>query len=229
MKLSIIIPVYNEEKTIAEVITKIKDIKLPKDLTKEIIVVDDGSKDNSQSILRRIKGIKLFSHETNKGKGAAVRTGLNNAKGDIIVIQDADLEYNPQQIPQVISPILSKEAEVVYGLRFLKKGNENWKLPAHYVGNRILSFLTNLLYGCNLSDMETGYKAFTKKAKESINLESNDFGFEVEFTAKICKKGFKIKEVPIKYRPRLWNEGKKITWKDGAKAFYYLIKFRFIK
>lgn len=223
--LSIIIPVYNEEKTIDVLITKVKNIKTA--LKKEIVVVNDGSKDKSLEILKKINGIKLLSHDKNKGKGASLITGLKNCTGDIIAIQDADLEYDPEQIPELIKPILENETEIVYGSRFLGKNNQNWKIPLHYIANVILSFLATLLYGCKITDVETCYKVFTKKVKNSINLESNDFGFEIEFTAKTCNEGFKIKEMPIRYTPRLWVEGKKINWKDGMKAFWYLFKFKF--
>lgn len=222
-KLSIIIPVYNEEKTIKKLLEKVKQVKLP--LKKEIIVINDGSSDNSFEILKNFKNIRLTSHEKNKGKGAAIKTGLKYCTGDIIIIQDADLEYDPNQIPYLIKPILENKTEIVYGSRFLRKNNKKWALPHHYIGNRIISLIASFLYNTNLTDIETCYKAFTKKVKNSINLELNDFGFEIEFTAKARRKKFKIKEIPIKYIPRLWKEGKKITWKDGIKALIYLFKF----
>jgi len=223
-KISVIIPVFNEEKTIKEIIHLVKKVKLP--LKKEIIVINDGSTDSSLDILKGMKAINLFSHNNNLGKGAAVRTGLKHATGDVIMVQDADLEYNPLQIPSLIQPILRNKAEIVYGSRFLNPDNENWKIPSHYIGNLALSLLIRIMYRCKITDVETCYKAFTKKVKNSVHLELNDFGFETEFTAKSCKKGFKIMDVPIRHYPRLWNAGKKINWKDGIKAFFYLIKFR---
>ena len=223
MKLSIIIPVYNEEKTILKLINNIKSINFP--INYELIIVNDGSTDSTSEKLRKLN-INLIEYKENKGKGFAVRKGLRSCKGDIIAIQDADLEYNPKQIPNLVKPILNKETEVVYGSRFLKKENQNWKIPTHYLGNRLLTSLSNLLYKCNLTDMETCYKIFTKKVKNSLNLTLNDFGLEIELTSQICKNGFKIKEIPINYYPRSWEEGKKINWKDGIKAIYYLIKCR---
>lgn len=226
-KLSIIIPVYNEEKTIKELLDKVKNVQIP--LEKEVIVIDDGSTDGSLEAVNSFKGIKLIAHRENKGKGAAVKTALRHSTGDIIIIQDADLEYAPEQIPILIKPILEKECEVIYGSRFLKESNEKWKLPLHYIGNRLLSFLANFLYGCRLTDIETGYKVFTRKVKDCLNLKLDDFGFEVEFTAQVSKKGFRIKELAIDHKPRLRKEGKKITWRDGIKAFFYMFKFCFTR
>jgi len=223
--ISIIIPVYNEEKTIKELLNRI--INLKTGLKKEIIAVDDGSKDNSHSVLEKFKGIKLISHRFNRGKGAAVRTGLSHSTGDIILIQDADLEYPPEQIPNLLAPILQNKADVVFGSRFLKKENEKWKIFSHYLGNRLISFFANLLYGKNLTDIETCYKIFTKKVKDSLDLRLNDFGFEVEFFANVCAKNYRIAELPIEYKPRVWAEGKKINWRDGVKAIWYLLKMKF--
>jgi len=227
-KSSIIVPVYNEEKTIKELLKKVKNLKIP--MKKEIIVIDDGSRDNSLKILKSFKNINLISHQKNKGKGAAIKTGLKSSKGDIVIIQDADLECDPKQIPFIIRPILENRAEIVYGSRFLMKNNQKWRIPLYSrIGNKIISFLARRLYNCNLTDVETCYKAFTKKVKNSLNLTSNDFGFEIEFTAQVCKKGFEIKELPIEYHPRPKKEGKKLSIKDGAKALIYLFKFRRIK
>lgn len=222
MKLSIIIPVYNEEKTIIKLIKDINSIKFPIDY--EIIAVNDGSTDSTSEKLRELD-VTLVEYKENRGKGFAVRKGILRSKGDIIAIQDADLEYDPKQIPNLLKPILDKETEVIYGSRFLKE-NQNWKIPSHYIGNKVLTFFTNLLYDCNITDVETCYKIFTKKVKDSLNLTLDDFGFEIELTSNICKKRFKIKELPINYCPRSWEEGKKINWKDGIKAIYYLIKCR---
>lgn len=224
-KISILVPVYNEEKTIKRVIDKLKSIKLP--LKKEIIAVNDGSKDKTLEILKKVKDIKLISHVKNIGKGAAIRTALRHSTGDIILIQDADLEYNPSQIPILIRPILDEKTKVVYGTRFLRKRNKNWKIPLHYIGNRSLTFLTELLYRSNITDMETGYKIFDKNVIKDIKIRSKKFDFEPEITAKIRKKGYKIKEIPIEFNPRDFKEGKKITWIDGIKAAYCLIYYRF--
>jgi len=232
LKLSIIIPVYNEEKTIERVVDKVKKVRIS-NVSKEIIIVDDFSTDNTRNILKNIKGkpVKVFYHEKNMGKGAAIRTALENADGGIISIQDADLEYNPQNIAKLIKPILDGNADVVYGSRFLGKklvfsGNKKTKLPLHWIGNRGLTFLTNLIYSASITDMETGCKVFKKNVIKGIRLKANRFDFEPEITAKILKKGYKIKEISIDFNPRTFQEGKKITWKDGIKAAYYLLKYR---
>jgi len=222
--LSIIIPVYNEEKTLRSIIEKVKSVHLP--LVKQIILVDDGSIDGSAAIARSISGIDLFLHDKNQGKGAAIQTGIRNATGDVIVIQDADLEYDPDDIIKLISPIIAGTHDVVYGSRFTRKENHNWAIPSHYIGNRLISCIINLLFGSELHDIETGYKAFTKKAADVLRLTLNDFGFEVEFTVQMIQNNLRIIEVPISYRSRKWDEGKKITWKDGVKAIYYILKFK---
>jgi glycosyltransferase involved in cell wall biosynthesis len=226
-KISIIVPVYNEEKTVGTMIEKLKSVELP--LEKEIIVVDDKSADNSLNILKKLEDIILLKHDKNMGKGAAVKTGLDIANGDIIMIQDADLEYSPKDIAGLIKPIIERKCEVVYGSRFLKKGNNRWKIPSHYIGNKLLSFLTTLLYGCKITDMETCYKIFSKGAMEKIKkagINAKGFEFEPEITAKTLKLGYKITELPIFFNPRGFDEGKKVNWKDGIKAIYYLIYYR---
>lgn len=232
-KLSIIIPVYNEEKTILDVINEIKKLKIV-NVTKEAIIVDDFSTDKTRDLLKNIddKSIKIFYHDKNLGKGAAVRTALKHSTGDVIAIQDADLEYNPQNIAKLIKPILDSNFDVVYGSRFLGKklsllGRKKIILPLHLIGNRGLTFLTNVIYSSEITDMETGCKIFKREVIENINLKSKRFDFEPEITAKILKKGFKIKEIPIDFKPRTFKEGKKITWIDGIKAAYYLIKYKF--
>ncbi len=219
-------PTYNEEKTLLEIINKIKAVKLS--IEREIIIVDDFSTDSTKEILKKInnQNIKIFYHKKNQGKGVAVRTGLNHITGDIIIIQDADLEYNPEDYPQLIQPILDKKTKVVYGSRFKGKMTGP-NLLSHVYGNKILTFITKLLYFQNISDMETCYKVFKKEVLNNIKLKAKRFDFEPEITAKIIKKGYKIYEVPITYKSRLFNEGKKITWRDGIKALYYLIKYRF--
>lgn len=237
MKLSIIIPVYNEEKTIKQILTRVIKAKLQSGIEKEIIVVDDGSTDKTLRVLSEFKiqklKFKFLRHNKNQGKGVAVRTGLKYTTGDFIIIQDADLEYDPNDYKRLLIPILEKKAEVVYGNRFedypLKIwGEDKTILPTHWVGNMILTLVTNLLYGSNLRDMESGYKLFSKKVLDKIDLKARRFEFEPEITAKILKRGYKIIEVPITVSPRTYKEGKKIGWKDGVIAIWTLIKYRFV-
>ena len=230
LKLSVIIPVYNEEKTIKKVIDNVKNVQL-KNIAKELVVVDDFSTDNTRNILKNIsnKTLKILFHKKNMGKGAAIRTGIQNSTGDIIIIQDADLEYNPDQYSKLLKPIIENKAKVVYGSRIaaIRRNIKNmYKL--HYIGNLFLTLATNLLYGTKISDMETGYKLFRREVIKNINLRANHFDFEPEITAKILKKGYKIYEVPINFVGRKFEEGKKITWVDGVKAVYCLIKYRFV-
>lgn len=226
-KLSIIIPVYNEEKTIAKVIGRTAKARIG--IPKEIIVVDDFSQDRTGEILKKIKsGIKVLRHGKNMGKGAAIRTGMEHASGNIILIQDADLEYDPQEYPKLLKPIIDKKADIVYGSRIDSiRSNLDKMYKLHYIGNLFLTFLTNVLYNVKITDMETGYKVFRKDALNNINLKSKRFDFEPEITAKFLKNGHKIKEVPISFAGREFKEGKKITWIDGIKAAYYLVKYRF--
>lgn len=226
MKLSVIIPVYNEKNTIEEIIKRVLAVNTPK----EVIVVDDGSTDGTTEILRKIakkNKIKVFFHQENRGKGAAIRTALEHVGGDYVIIQDADLEYDPEDYHQMIKPIIKGKAEVVYGSRFT--GERRNMLFWHYVGNRFLSLVTNILYNTTLSDMETCYKLFKTEIIKGLNLKAKGFEFEPEVTAKVLKKGIKIYEVPISYAGRDFSEGKKITWKAGFKALWTLIKYRFIK
>lgn len=230
IKLSVIIPVYNEEKTIKKIIDKVKKTQL-ENIAKEIIVIDDCSIDNTRNILKNIddKTLKILFHKKNMGKGAAIRTGIKNSTGDIIIIQDADMEYNPNEYSKLLSPIIKNKAKVVYGSRLeaIRKNIKNmYKL--HYIGNLFLTLITNLLYGAKITDMETGYKVFRREVIKSIKLKAKRFDFEPEITSKIIKKGYKIHEVPISFIGRKFNEGKKITWVDGIKAMYYLVKYRFL-
>lgn len=232
MKLSIIIPVYNEEKTIAELINKVKAVKIP-DITKEIIVVDDGSADQSVKNIPK-EGINLLKHDKNQGKGAAVKTGIKEASGEYILIQDADLEYDPTQIKLLTEPILSGKAKVVYGTRLNRRPHFNkeerkFRFILHYFGNRFLSLVTSVLYGSWITDMETCYKLFPASFGKKITLHSRRFDLEPELTAKILKSGFKILEVPIVTVPRDYDEGKKLrTFHDGSIALWTLLKYRFV-
>ena len=227
MKLSIIIPAYNEKNTIKEIIRRVRSVQLD-NIEKEIIVVDDKSTDGTREILKMEEdsGLRVLSHPKNQGKGASIRTGLKYATGDLIVIQDADLEYDPEDYYKLIEPILKGKALVVYGSRFT--GEHRNMFFWHYIGNRFLSLVTNLLYNTTLSDMETGYKLFTREAFDGITIKSDRFNFEPEITAKILKKGMRIYEVPISYAGREFSEGKKITWRDGFVALWTLIKYRFV-
>jgi glycosyltransferase involved in cell wall biosynthesis len=226
-KLSIIIPVYNEEKTIVQIINRVLKVPL-KNIKKEIIIVDDFSQDNSRNILKKIKdkNIKIFFHKKNFGKGYAIRTALKHATGDLILIQDADFEYKPEEYPKLLEPIIKNKAKVVYGVRFTEQHKPRYKF--YYLGNLILTSITNILYNSKIKDMETCYKVFKKEIIRDMKLKSKRFDFEPEITAKILKKGYKIFEVPITYKSRSIVEGKKISWKDGLKAVYYLIKYRFM-
>ncbi|MFH1182274.1 MAG: glycosyltransferase family 2 protein [Candidatus Woesearchaeota archaeon] len=225
MKLSIIMPAYNEEKDILKIIKKVQAVKLP--MQKEIIIVDDGSRDKTREILSGVKGkeIRVILHEKNKGKGAAIRTGLSKATGDIILIQDADDEYDPNEYPKLIEPLLNS-AMVVYGSRFYGRHIPRYRF--YYLGNKVLTAATNLLYGGNISDMETCYKVFKREAIKGMVLRARRFDFEPEITAKFLKRGYKIVEVPISYKSRSFQEGKKIKWTDGIIALWYLIKYRFV-
>ena len=235
--LSIIIPVFNEARTVANVIKNVKSVDLGS-INKELIVVDDCSTDKTRELLKVSNGIKLLCHDINRGKGAAIRTGLQHAAGDIILIQDADMEYDPKEYHALLKLILENKTKVVFGSRFMSTttGQRSAKaLPSEYKGNQIyflgnkfLSFCVGLLYGKKISDMETCYKVFRREVLDRITLRATRFDFEPEITAKILKKGHKIVEVPISYKPRPFTEGKKITWKDGLYALFCLIKYRFV-
>jgi glycosyltransferase involved in cell wall biosynthesis len=225
MKLSVVIPVYNEIQTIHEIIDRVQNITIEK----ELIIVDDFSTDGTREYLQQLKdeNIKVFFHHQNKGKGAALQTGFQHVSGDIVVIQDADLEYNPEEYHLLMKPILSGKADVVYGSRFLSGSERRVLLFWHYLGNRFLTFLSNMVTDLNLSDMETCYKMFRADILKKITIEQNRFGFEPEFTVKIAKLGLKIYEVGISYHGRDYSEGKKIGWRDGIVVLWYLMKYRF--
>jgi glycosyltransferase involved in cell wall biosynthesis len=225
--LTVITPVFNERSTVAEVIRRMRAVELP--LVLQVIAVDDGSSDGSDKVLAALEDstVRVITHRKNQGKGAAIRSGLAEAKGDLVLIQDADLEYDPNDWPKLLDPILRGKAVVVYGSRFT--GERKNMLPVHWMGNRMLSLLTNVLYSSTLSDMETCYKLFDAKVLEGITVVSNRFEFEPEITAKVLRRGYRIYEVPISYAGREPDEGKKITWRDGFSAIRTLIKFRFSK
>ena len=229
MKLSIVIPVYNEVKTLDKILSKVNSVKFP--ISKEIILVDDFSTDGTRNILKKLeKKYKVVYHMKNKGKGAAVRTGLQNATGDILTVQDADMEYDPHEFLKLLDLILSGKYKVVYGSRFLGNkisSKKKWFVPSHYLGNKMLSLATSILYFRHVTDMETCYKMFTREVLKGMKLRAMRFDFEPEITAKIIKKGYKIKEIPINYYPRGFDQGKKIDWRDGIKALLYLLRYRF--
>jgi glycosyltransferase involved in cell wall biosynthesis len=224
MLLSIIIPVYNEAATLRSVLDRV----LATPYEKQIIVVDDGSSDGTRAVIDAITEpnvIKHF-HEKNAGKGAAIQTGWKLATGDVILIQDADTEYDPSDYETLLRPIIEGKADVVFGSRFVgypRRVLFFW----HSFGNKILTLIANMLNDINLSDMETGYKVFTREVRDAITIRSNRFGFEPEFTAKVAKRHFRIYEVPISYYGRGYKEGKKITWRDGFAAFYWIVRYRF--
>ncbi len=225
-KLSIIIPVYNEKDTILILLSKVEEVKLP--INKDIIIVDDFSTDGTRELLKNFENkYSIIYHNKNKGKGAAVLTALSYITGEIILIQDADLEYDPKDYIKLLNPILEGKSEVVYGSRVLNKMNNNWTHPQLYIGSRLITVLAFLLYFEWISDVTTCYKAFTKEVSDKLNLKSNGFEFDAEITAKILKLKYKIREIPINYYPRSYSEGKKVSSKDGFKSVYTLIKYRF--
>ena len=225
-KLSIIVPVFNERSTVAEIVRRMRSVDLP--LDREILIVDDGSDDGTAAVLTQLgdSTVRVLKHPSNRGKGAAIRTGLENATGDLVLVQDADLEYDPDDWPRLLAPVLKGRARVVYGSRFT--GERRNMLFLHWVGNRFLSLVTNMLYNSTLSDMETCYKLFDRRVLDGVRLEADRFDFEPEFTAKVLRKGIRIYEVPISYAGREPHEGKKITWHDGVVALWTLVKYRFV-
>lgn len=222
MKLSVIVPVYNEKNTIREILKKIMEVEL----YKEIIVIDDNSSDGTKEILKNEyedkENFKIVFKEKNEGKTDAIKTGLKYVDGDVVIIQDADLEYEPQDYVKLIEPILENKADVVYGSRFL---NKKYKLSVWYLANKFLTYLTNLFTKLNITDMETCYKAFRSEIIKNVKIESKRFGFEPEITIKIARRKYRITEVPISYNPRSFKKGKKITWKDGFSAIWTILKY----
>jgi len=224
MNLSVVIPVYNEVENIGEILKRVQATKL----AKEIIVVDDGSKDGTGDALRDLDGrenVRVILHERNQGKGAAVVTGLRAAQGDVLLIQDADLEYDPREYPILLQPIEEGKADVVYGSRFLGAPHRV-TMFWHLIANRLLTFMTNILYNTILTDMETGYKVFRREVIENIKIRAKRFDFEPEFTAKVLKHNYRIFEVPISFNPRDYSQGKKIGLKDAFEAVWTLLKYR---
>ncbi len=236
MKLSIIIPVYNEQSTIRDILEQVRGVKLAIEtgtgvqvLEKEIIVVDDGSSDSTRAVLEEEEkrgDLVLLLHQRNRGKGAAVRTGIDRSSGNIVLIQDADLEYDPRDYPALLRPILEKRVKVVYGSRFL--GPRKAMLFWHMLGNKLLTLVTNVLYNAILSDMETCYKVLDGDLARGLNLKSEGWGIDPEITAKVLKRGNRIFEVPISYYGREYYEGKKISWRDGLTVLWTLIKYRVV-
>jgi glycosyltransferase involved in cell wall biosynthesis len=233
VKLSVLIPVFNEERTVAEVVRRVRAVPM----AKEIILVDDGSKDRSRQVLERMRQeyqrgadpanqFKLIFQASNQGKGAALKEALRHATGDIVIIQDADLEYDPADYPALLEPIQNGLADVVYGTRFAGGGAHRVLFFWHSLGNRFLTLVSNMLTSLNLSDVEVGYKVFRAQVLQGIDLKSRRFGFEPEITMKLAKRGCRFYEVPISYHGRTYEEGKKITWKDGLAALCHMIRFR---
>ncbi len=226
MKLSVVIPVFNEVGNIEEILKRVKATKL----ASEIVIVDDGSQDGTPTLLKKLdgkSGVRVILHQKNQGKGAAVCTGLQAAKGDVILIQDADLEYSPHDYPALLQPIKDGIADVVYGSRFLG-GPRRAVMFWHMIANQLLTFMTNILYDTILSDMETGYKVFRRKVIEGMTLHARRFDFEPEFTAKVLKRHYRIYEIPITFNPRDYSEGKKIKLQDAFIAVWTLLKYRFM-
>lgn len=226
MKLSVIIPVYNEVGNIEEILKRVRATKK----ASEIIVVDDGSQDGTRDVLKELDGkdkVRVILHEKNQGKGAAVRTGMDAAQGEIMLIQDADLEYDPRDYSILLQPLDEGIADVVYGSRFLG-GPRRVTMYWHMIANKMLTFMTNILYDTILSDMETGYKVFRRKVVEGMKIRAKRFDFEPEFTAKVLKRHYRIYEVPISFNPRDYSQGKKIKLKDAFEAVWTLLKYRFV-
>jgi glycosyltransferase involved in cell wall biosynthesis len=226
MKVSVVVPVFNEEKTIKTIDQKIRATGIPS----EIIYVNDGSTDASAAILTQLtsqENTRLVSHAVNEGKGSALRSGVESSVGDVVILQDADLEYDPREYANLLAPFADQTVQIVFGARFMQPTPHAFYLP-HYLANKMLTFLTNLLFGSHLNDMETGYKVFRKRIFDDLNITAMGFEFEPEFTAKALLSGFRIHEVPISFNPRNYQQGKKIKFKDAFKAVWTLIRIRLL-
>ena len=226
LTLSVIMPVYNEEDTVSEIVRRVREI----DLVTEIVIVDDGSQDGTREILQELSDLPdvfVVEHEQNQGKGVAVVTGLRAARGKLIVVQDADLEYDPKDYEKLVQPLIEGQCDVVYGSRF-RQTNIQTKNLMNLLANKFLTLMTNLIYGSRLTDMETCYKVFRREVVEDMTIQARRFEFEPEFTAKVLKRGYRIIEIPISFDPRGYSEGKKINAWDGVVALWTLIKYRFV-
>jgi len=222
--LSVIVPVYNERNTVAEILRRIRAVEVA--LQVEVIVVDDGSTDGTDKVLAALEDstVRVVTHDTNRGKGAAVRTGIETARGQLVLVQDADLEYDPDDWPRLLDPVIKGKAEVVYGSRFT--GERRTMRPSQWLGNRLLTLAANVLYRSTLSDMETCYKLFDRRVLDEIHIDSDGFDFEPEITAKVLRRGHRIYEVPVSYTGREPSEGTKFAWHDGVRALVTLIRYR---
>ncbi len=230
MKVSVIIPVYNERDTFEELLARVK--ASPIKHAKEVIVVDDCSQDGTREILARhdgVDGVRVFLHEKNQGKGAAIRTGQQHVTGDVVIIQDADLEYDPDEYPKLLAPIEEDKADVVYGSRFVGSSAHRVLYFWHMVANKALTLLSNMFSNLNLTDMETCYKVFRAEVFKRITIEEDRFGFEPEVTSKVARMGVRVYEIGIAYAGRTFAQGKKITWRDGAKALWYILKYNLFR
>ncbi len=228
MKLSVVIPIYNESATIEQLVSRVRAVPIDK----ELVIVDDGSTDGTADILRVLSAdadVRVFRHEANQGKGAALRTGFKEAVGDIVIVQDADLEYDPREYPRLIQPILDGKADVVFGSRFVGSESHRVMYFWHYLGNRFLTLLSNCFTNLNLTDMEACYKVFRREVIQGIEIQESRFGFEPEITAKVAALGCPIYEVGISYSGRTYAEGKKIGWKDGVSALWCVIKYNLLQ
>ena len=228
MRLSVLIPVYNEADTIAKVLARVRAVELP-DVERELVIVDDGSTDGTrerlEALAKNAPDMRVFFQEQNQGKGAAIRRAIQESRGDILLVQDADLEYDPREYPKLLAPILEGRADVVFGSRFAGGESHRVLYYWHSVGNRLLTELSNAFTNLNLSDMEVGYKAFRREVLQSFELEENRFGMEPELAAKVARGGWRVYEVGISYSGRTYEEGKKIGWKDGLRALWCIVKY----